>query len=283
MAEVARVHDLDYVVQLQEFCDAGGGQLDADTAVNAASWEAARLAAGAGLAAIEALEAGEGSSAFLAVRPPGHHAVPAHAMGFCLLNNVAVAAAALREQGQRVLILDWDAHHGNGTQDMFWDDANVLYISLHQSPLYPGTGALHDIGFGPGRGTTINVPFPPGTTGDAYSSAFARVIEPAADRFRPDWVLVSAGFDAHAADPLTDLGLASGDFAEMMSRTLDLAPLGRCVVFLEGGYDLGALEASVVAMCGVLIGSGADDCSLTDGAPSSALRVIDAVKELHNL
>ena len=177
--------------------------------------DGALLAAGAGLAAVDALERGEGTAAFCAVRPPGHHAEPDRAMGFCLLNNVAVTAAALRDRGQRVLIVDWDAHHGNGTQDMFWADPDVMYVSLHEWPLYPGTGRLDDVGVGPGAGTTVNFPLPAGATGDVYLAALDDVVAPLVERFAPDWVLVSAGFDAHRADPLTGLGLPSGDFADL--------------------------------------------------------------------
>ncbi len=145
-AELERVHTAKYLDQLEAFCARGGGSLDADTAASAGSWDAALLAAGSGLAAVEALEAGTGTAAFCAVRPPGHHAEPTHAMGFCLINNVAVTAAALRARGDRVLVVDWDAHHGNGTQDMFWTDPDVMYVSMHEWPLYPGTGRLDDVG-----------------------------------------------------------------------------------------------------------------------------------------
>ena len=241
------MHAPAYVADLERFCAAGGGRIDADTSASARSWEAATYAAGAGLEAVDALQRGEGTAAFCALRPPGHHAVPDGAMGFCLLNNVAVTAAGLRAHGERVLIVDWDAHHGNGTQDMFWTDPDVMYVSMHEWPLYPGTGRLSDVGAGPGAGTTVNFPFPAGATGDVYLHAFDEVVVPLAERFRPTWLLISAGYDAHRADPLTGLGLAAGDYADLTARALLLVPAGRTIVFLEGGYDLDALRDSVAA------------------------------------
>jgi acetoin utilization deacetylase AcuC-like enzyme len=170
-------------------------------------------------------------------------------MGFCLINNVAVAAAALVEAGERVLIVDWDAHHGNGTEAIFWDEPRVLYVSTHQyGGVFPGTGALTDTGGTAAPGSTLNLPFPAGTTGDVYLAAFDEVVAPAVERFAPDWVLVSAGYDAHRADPLTDLGLSAGDFADIARRVAAYAPApGRLLLFLEGGYDLDAVTASVGA------------------------------------
>ncbi|HZA78681.1 MAG TPA: histone deacetylase [Acidimicrobiales bacterium] len=254
LAEVERVHDDDYVEALGRFCRAGGGHLDADTAAVPASWEAALLAAGAGLAAIDHLDAGEVTAAFCAVRPPGHHALASRAMGFCLFNNVAVAAAALAERGERVLIVDYDAHHGNGTQATFYDDPRVAYVSVHQYPLYPGTGTVLETGEGEGRGATANVPVPPGATGDVFRAAVAQVVVPLAEDFGPTWLLLSAGFDAHRADPLTDLGLTSGDYADITADLLALVPPRRRLVFLEGGYDLAALRDSTAAALAALAG-----------------------------
>ncbi|MDQ1375269.1 MAG: hypothetical protein QOJ09_2607 [Actinomycetota bacterium] len=254
-AALERVHPASLLDALEDFCRTGGGAVDADTQAGPESWDAAVLAAGAGLDAIARLDAGEADAAFLAVRPPGHHATAQRSMGFCLLNNVAVAAAALADRGERVLIVDWDAHHGNGTQDVFYRDPRVVYISMHQWPLYPGTGRLEDVGVGAGAGTTVNLPFPPGTTGDAYRAAVDEIVVPLASAWRPTWVLLSAGFDAHRADPLTHMGLTAGDFADLTDRLAVLAPAGRRIAFLEGGYDLEALAASAGATVAGLAGA----------------------------
>jgi acetoin utilization deacetylase AcuC-like enzyme len=265
--ELARVHRPEHLARLEEADRAGGGHLDADTAMSGGSLEAALLAAGSGPTAIEALDAGLASSAFCAVRPPGHHATPSTAMGFCLLNNVAVAAAALADRGERVLIVDYDAHHGNGTQDVFWSDPRVAYVSMHQHPLYPGTGDRHDVGAGAGRGLTLNVPLPPGATGDAHRAAIDLLVLPLAASFQPTWVLLSAGFDAHRADPLTDLGLSAGDFGDLTARLLALAPPGCRLVFLEGGYDLPALSASAGACIAAMAEAPSTTEKVTAGGP----------------
>lgn len=239
--ELERIHPAAYLDRLEAISTGGGGRLDADTYAGPDTWRAAVLAAGAGLAAVEALQAGEGDAAFCAVRPPGHHATPTQSMGFCLISNVAVVAAALAAQGERVLILDYDAHHGNGTQAAFYDDPRVLFVSFHQWPLYPGTGRYTETGAGAGVGSTVNIPLPPGTTGDVYLKAFDEIVEPLVARFAPTWLIISAGFDAHRDDPITDLGLSAGDFAPLTRRVLQLVPAGRRLAILEGGYDLDAL------------------------------------------
>ena len=200
---------------IEQFCAKGGGNLDPDTYASEASWVAALHAAGAGPQAVDALRSGSADLAFLAVRPPGHHAIANQAMGFCLFNNVAVTAKMLTENGERVAIVDWDIHHGNGTQDLFVSDPNVLYLSIHQFPFYPGGGWLDEVGTGPGAGFTINIPVPGNTAGDVYEAAFDRVFIPALRQFKPDWILVSAGYDAHADDPLADGELVHGDYAMM--------------------------------------------------------------------
>ena len=256
-AELEAIHPEAYRRALRSFCAAGGGQLDGDTAVVPESWEAALLAAGAGLEVIRRLQAGEGEVGFCAVRPPGHHALASQAMGFCLFNNVAVAAAQLRSQGERVVIVDYDAHHGNGTQDLFWDDPDVFYVSMHEWPQYPGTGGIAEVGAGPGTGTTLNLPFPSHTTGDVYRRAIDEVVLPTLAEWGPTWLLISAGFDAHRADPITDLGLTSGDYADLTQALLPLVPAGRRLLMLEGGYDLDALVRCTGSVLSALIDDGA--------------------------
>jgi acetoin utilization deacetylase AcuC-like enzyme len=252
--DLERVHTPTYIAALERFCHTGGGRLDADTTAVPASWDAAVRAAGSGLTAVDALRKGDATSAFCAVRPPGHHALSAQAMGFCLFNNVAVTGAALADAGERVLIVDYDAHHGNGTQDTFYDDPRVTYVSFHEHPLYPGTGALLETGWGDGRGRTVNVPVPHGATGDVYRAAVDDVVSPLVDEIGITWLLISAGFDAHRADPLTGLGLTAGDFADITAELVALLSPGRCVAFLEGGYDLDALRDSTAAALRALAG-----------------------------
>jgi len=253
-AELEAVHPAAHLDRLEALCLSGGGHVDADTRVSAESWAVALLAAGAGIDAVERLERGEGDAAFCAVRPPGHHATADRAMGFCLVNNVAVAATHLADRGERVLVVDIDAHHGNGTQDIFWDDPRVLYVSFHQHPLYPGTGSVLDVGGRGAAGTTVNFPLPPGATGDVYRAGIEEVLAPHVAAFAPTWLLLSSGFDAHRRDPITDLGLTAGDYADVTADLLAFAPVGRRVVFLEGGYDLTALAECAAATVGALVG-----------------------------
>jgi acetoin utilization deacetylase AcuC-like enzyme len=234
--------------------------LDADTVVSAMSWSAALGGVGGAVEACSAVAQGTMANAFVATRPPGHHATPTEPMGFCLFNNVAVAARALQARGdaERVLILDWDVHHGNGTQDAFYDDPTVFYLSLHQSPWYPGTGAPHERGAGAGEGFTLNLPLPAGTDRERYHEVFRSGLDTALSGFDPDFVLISAGFDAIAGDPLGGLLLEPEDFWTMTREVMEVADRccgGRVVALLEGGYDpkrtaLGAL-AVIRALAGV--------------------------------
>jgi acetoin utilization deacetylase AcuC-like enzyme len=275
--DLLRVHDAAYVRQVEALCRDGGGQLDPDTYATVNTYGAARRAAGAGMAAIEAVSA-TGDVAFVAGRPPGHHALSARAMGFCVFNNIAIAAAALAERGERVAIIDWDVHHGNGTQDIFWEDPRVLYASTHQHPLYPGTGAFEETGGAAAPGTTVNVPLPPGATGDVVLSAIEEVIVPAVERFGPTWVLVSAGFDAHRDDPLAELRCTDGDFARFTRCVLAMAP--RRALFLEGGYDLGALRSSVAATLGAVMGADVATTPPSSGGPG--LPWVERARRLHD-
>lgn len=275
-ADLERVHLPSYISAIERFCESGGGNLDQDTYAVPASWEAALRAAGAVPAAIEALEAGETDTAFVAVRPPGHHALAARAMGFCLFNNIVIGAARLSAAGQRVAILDFDVHHGNGSQELIGSDPNVLYLSLHEYPFYPGSGWLDDTGgTRESEGTIVNVPLPPFSAGDVYRTAFERVLSPVTRKFRPDWLLVSAGYDAHEADPLADQRLLAPDYQWMAHTMADIVAPNRTVFVLEGGYDTTALCDSVAA---TLDGTEAAPGELTDlRSPERSFAAVDSV------
>lgn len=247
--EILAVHDPRQFQFAEETCRAGHGYLDGDTPVSARSLEVALLAAGTALAAVDQVLEGNARNAFLVTRPPGHHATAQRSMGFCLFNNVALAArrALDHHEVNRVLIVDWDVHHGNGTQDIFYADPRVLFFSAHRYPFYPGTGAQDETGSGPGLGFTFNLPIRFGTPRKQYLSAFTTVLEKAADKQRPELVLVSAGFDAHGRDPIGSLGLETEDYGELTQRVANVAAThaqGRIVSLLEGGYNLDALAES---------------------------------------
>ncbi len=251
-----QVHPPAYVEALERVAARGGGALDMDTLMSAGSYEAAMHAAGGAVRLVELLLDGEARYAFSAHRPPGHHALQEHAMGFCLFNNVAVAAtSALRQRGlDRVLILDWDVHHGNGTNDIFHASDEVLFISIHQWPFYPGTGPAEDVGSEAGRGFTVNLPVPRGAGDQEFRSLVDHVALPLAREFRPQLVIVSAGYDAHQEDPLGECEVSDAGFAAMTRSMVDACASLECPLgfVLEGGYGLGALGRSVAATMEVL-------------------------------
>jgi acetoin utilization deacetylase AcuC-like enzyme len=247
--ELARVHAGAYLDDLTKTVPGKTGWLDADTYYSPGTWDAARSAAGSTAQLVTDVLDGALGRGISVVRPPGHHATRDRAMGFCLLNNVAVAAAAARARGAaRVAILDWDVHHGNGTQDIFWDDPSVLYLSVHQYPYYPGSGAPTELGGAAARGATVNVGLPHGSGDADYAAVFDHVLVPALTKFRPDLLLVSAGFDAFQHDPLAGMRVTHDGFAAMAQRLRALADRicdGRIVAVLEGGYDLDGLAGGM--------------------------------------
>ena len=261
-ALLSAVHPGRYVTAIRELAEAGGGQIDSDTVVSPGSWEAARHAAGGAVSLVRRVLGGEAPTGISIHRPPGHHAEPDRPMGFCLFNNVAVAARlAVDELGlERVMIVDYDVHHGNGTNAVFHDDPRVLFVSVHQSPLYPGTGPLGDVGSGAGAGYSVNLPVAPGSGDAAFTGMIDGVAVPIAEAFAPQLLLISAGFDAAAEDPLAECEVTSAGFAEM---TASLRAVGSAVgapvaAVLEGGYSLTALGPAVVAAMGALAGAGPD-------------------------
>ncbi len=254
--QILRAHPRSHIDAIRAAAPTDGTRsLDADTHMSPGSLSAALRAAGGNVAAVDAVMAGEAKNAFVALRPPGHHAEATTPMGFCLFGNVVIGARhALEAHGlSRAAIVDFDVHHGNGTQDLVWDDDRIFFASTHQSPLYPGTGAAHETG---AHGNILNVPLPPNTGSAAFRQAFEGLVLPAVDAFAPELILISAGFDAHAADPLANLNLTEDDFAWATARICDLADThaqGRVVSTLEGGYDLQALAASAAAHVKVLM------------------------------
>jgi acetoin utilization deacetylase AcuC-like enzyme len=307
--ELATVHEREYIQQVEEQSQAaaevalrGEGDvlfLGTDTYVSEKSYEVARKAAGAPLVAIDAILQGEVDNAYCLVRPPGHHAVAEAAMGFCIFNNIAVAARyALDRHGlERVMIVDYDVHHGNGTQEMFYDNPRVLYFSIHQSPFYPGTGLSGERGEGPALGTNVNIPLPAGAGFETYEPLFRQVLAPVADRFQPQLILVSAGFDAHWKETVANTGLArpgmllsTAGFAKLNQMIIDIANVqcdGRLILVQEGGYDLDALSSCVATCVNLLLGG--DEAVDSDGpAPKLPYRIntdalIAELRRIHHL
>jgi acetoin utilization deacetylase AcuC-like enzyme len=286
--QILAVHEPHLLAIVRSTTAHARAQLDADTYTTAGSYEAALLAAGAAVRAVEAVVSGEVSNAFALVRPPGHHATPSRSMGFCLFNNIAIAARyALDVLGlERVAIVDYDVHHGNGTQDCFYDDGRVLFCSTHAWPLYPGSGAAHEMGEESGYGLTLNLPLPHGTGDEGLKHCYDQLILPAIRSFQPQLILVSAGYDAHWADPLGPLALSVAGYAALTQRLATMAEAicdGRIVLVLEGGYNLHALGACVVAALRVLLGRdpGPDPLGAADLREPDLSTLIERARRVH--
>jgi acetoin utilization deacetylase AcuC-like enzyme len=285
-------HTATYIDHVAEMSARGGGYLDLDTYIAPKTFEAALRAAGGVHAAVEAVLRGKLDNAVCLVRPPGHHAIRNRGMGFCIFNNIAVAAHAARAQGlaKRVFIVDFDVHHGNGTQTSFYKDPDVLFCSTHQYPYYPGTGSIHEVGEGLGRGYTINMPLPPGVGDAGFQALMDEVIEAAGKRFKPDIMLVSAGYDAHWADPLASLSLSLAGYAAISRRLVQMAKKlcgGRIVFTLEGGYHPNVLPQGVCNTCRAVLGLPPEgDLDLLGPSPHSEPSLdalIRAVRQMHGL
>ena len=257
--EIETCHSRQYIDLIQSTSETNRFALDGDTVTCADSFGTALLAVGGFLRLLDSMAAGEFRNGFALVRPPGHHALRDHAMGFCLFNTVAIGAQHLKTHcgAKRVLVMDWDVHHGNGTQNSFYGDPSVLYISTHQFPYYPGTGAMVEIGEGKGVGYTVNIPLPSGCGDEEYFEVFKQIVIPIAGKFEPEWILVSAGFDPHKNDPLGGMLVTEAGFAVMASLLVDLAQKyagGKVAFLLEGGYNLEALKNSAAAVLQIISG-----------------------------
>ncbi len=292
VAEISLVHDKRYISHIQNTAQKGGGWLNSDTVISPDSYQAAIYAAGGAIKAAEAVIDGEIDSAFALVSPPWHHAAHRQAMGFCLFNNVAIAAKHIlvKYKLDRIAIIDFDVHHGNGTQEAFYEDPRVLYISTHEYPHYPGTGSIEETGIGDGEGTTVNIPLPAGCGDAQYSPVFEQIVVPAVKRFNPELILVSAGYDTHWADGLALMQVSATGFAQMVKIIKGLADelcRGRLVFTLEGGYNPTALATSVKATFDMLL----DNAKIEDPLGQSSrwseapdiTHLIKSIKEINNL
>ncbi|MDY6834596.1 MAG: histone deacetylase [Chloroflexota bacterium] len=287
--DLLTTHSADHIYRVEQLSQKNGVWLDSDTVVSASSYEAALYAAGGLIKSVDLVLNGELSSAFAMVRPPGHHAAHNAAMGFCLFNNIAIAAHHSLKSLDRVLIVDFDVHHGNGTQDAFYDNPNVLYFSTHQFPYYPGTGDFDEIGQGIGQGTTINVPLPAGCGDREYLAVYNDILVPAARRFKPQLIMISAGYDPHLADPLASMHVTTPGFASIVCLLRGIAEemcAGKIVLTLEGGYDPSALAESVKATVEVLLEDTVNEPSTpppTRGTTRNIDSIIGTVRKVHNL
>lgn len=288
---ILRVHTATYIERLQAISARGGGRIDADTYANADSYHAALLAAGGLLNLTDMVLRGQVDNGFALIRPPGHHALEHRGMGFCLLANAAIAARWAQDHHglERVLIVDFDVHHGNGTQDIFYDDPTVLFFSTHQFPYYPGTGAADEVGSEMAYGTTVNVPFPTFVGDTGYLLAFQRVLEPIARDFRPQLIILSAGFDAHWLDPLAGMNLSISGYMQIVQSLLALADElcdGRLVCVLEGGYHLEVLAHSVLSTIRLLSGNAkgiSDPFGVAQQRERDVTNLLSRLQNLHNI
>lgn len=283
--EIQTAHSASLFDRVRETDGVDHSRIDADTATSARSYEVALLAAGGFLQTVDAVIDGVAKNAFAFVRPPGHHATGSQSMGFCLFNNVAVAAKHLRARGyERVAIVDFDLHHGNGTEAIFYDDPSVLYASLHQYPYYPGTGAAEDLGTGAGRGYTVNIPFSAGVGDAGYLLAFDEILCPVLQQFQPEFLLISAGFDCHARDPLGGMQVTEAGVAGMADRLLRVADEicdGRLAAVLEGGYDLNAIRSSAQTMLEAMARGPSSGANRDAEVDTEALEPLKAILRPH--